>query len=63
VAELPQDALDAYLHRSAERISKAEGEPHTVKELLNTVGEGNGKLAIHFAASRGDLSILKYLIA
>jgi ankyrin repeat protein len=30
-------------------------------ELLNTVKEGRGKAAIHFAAARGDLSIFKFL--
>ena len=30
--------------------------------LLNSIKEGNGKLAIHFAASRGNLDIFKALV-
>lgn len=36
-------------------------EKSTIKYILNNTSEGKGKKAIHFAASRGDLDIFKYL--
>lgn len=31
------------------------------KEIVNSIAEGNGKKAIHFAAARGDLGVFQFL--
>lgn len=37
------------------------GKENTIKDLLNTIKEGNEKTAIHFSAARGKLDIFKLL--
>ncbi len=62
--ELPQ--LKLYLVNLEKRInSKAEpllAEYHNVKHLLDTTKEAKGKVPLHFACAKGDLSVVQYLI-
>lgn len=36
---------------------------HDLKDLLNTIRDGNGRYPLHFVASRGDIAIFDYLIS
>jgi ankyrin repeat protein len=40
----------------------ALGEYKNVKELLDSLKEAKGKVPIHFAAARGDVEVVRYLI-
>lgn len=55
------ESLDLYLNKIL--LNHQEDQPTTIGELLNNVKEGNNRTALHFAASRGDLDIFKYLIS
>jgi len=48
------------IKKKIEKIGKNDEEEH--KAIFNTYKEGQGKTVFHFAASRGDIGILKYMI-
>ena len=63
IAELNPEALKSFLQKTVKEHVKKEKEQYDVATLLNQTKEGNGKKAIHFAASRGDLEIFKLLLS
>lgn len=63
ITELQADALKSYFQKTVQEHVKKEKEHYDIASLLNQTKEGNGKKALHFAASRGDVEIFKLLLA
>ncbi|KAM3141457.1 hypothetical protein pb186bvf_006575 [Paramecium bursaria] len=62
IAQLNLEDLKKFLAYVKEKRKDSEDkEKSTIKYILNNTSEGKGKKAVHFAASRGDLEIFKYL--
>lgn len=62
ISELPLPQLRKFLLQTCETRFDDAHQKLTIKEILNSFKEGNGKAAIHFAAARGDLEVFQYLL-
>lgn len=62
VSAEPLEKLKRYLVEAVNNLNKEDPNAHTTQSLLNSIKEGNGKLAIHFAASRGDVGVFRFLV-
>lgn len=58
--------MKLYLSNLAKRVQQKEEavlqEYSSVKELLNSLKEAKGKVALHFACAKGDPAVVQHLI-
>ncbi|KAL4466529.1 hypothetical protein ABPG72_000736 [Tetrahymena utriculariae] len=50
------------IEKKIKKKQNAYSQFSSVRDLINTIKDGNGRSCLHFAASRGDIPIFEYLL-